>query len=88
MLLLIKVQCRLYNYRTLWPLHVDFRDFGDGVCHVTKITVAESNPDIEPLTQQTFPSSLIVLARIALQNADIQIMTLSTASHLGLSNSL
>ena len=38
-----------------------FRDFNTGVCHVTKITTAESNPGM--LTQQTLRFSTNVLDR-------------------------
>ena len=41
----------------------DFWDFKNGVFHVVKITVAENNPDMELLTQQTFGFSPAVLAR-------------------------
>ena len=46
----ILVQC----YLQLWQLHSDFGDFSNEVCHVTKITTAESNPYMGLLTQQTF----------------------------------
>ena len=38
----IPVQC----YPPLWQLHCDFRDFNNGVCHVLKITTADSSPDM------------------------------------------
>ena len=41
--LLSCIQVQLYPPH--WPLHFDFWDFNIGVCHVMKITVADSNPD-------------------------------------------
>lgn len=32
----------------------NFGDFSNGACHVMKTTIAESSPDMEPFTQQTF----------------------------------
>ena len=70
------------NTSTVLPatpaLHSDFRDLNNEVCHVMKMTVAESNPDMGLLTQQTFRFSLNILA-----TADkIPIMTMSKASDL------
>ena len=33
-------------YPLIWQLHSDFGDFNTGVYHVTKITIAESLPDM------------------------------------------
>ena len=43
-------------------LHSDFGDFNNGVCHVLKITVVESNPDMGLLTKQTVCFSPDLLA--------------------------
>ena len=37
---------QLRCYLPVRQLHSDFGDFSDGVCHITKITIAESNPDV------------------------------------------
>lgn len=39
-------------YSLFWTLLSDFVDFSNRVCHVMKITVAGSNPNMEFLTQQ------------------------------------
>ena len=44
------------RYPLLWQLHSDCGDFHDGVCHVMKISTAESNPDMRLLPRQTFCS--------------------------------
>ena len=54
MLSSIQVQC----CRPLWQLR------GNRVCRVTKITLAESNPDLGILAQLTFCFGLHVLARV------------------------
>ena len=54
----VQVRC----YLLLWLLHSDFGDFMNGVCHVIKVTIAESNPDMGLLAQQTFCFSSDVLA--------------------------
>lgn len=46
----IQVQC----YLPFWPLRYDFGKFSDGVCHVVKITVAESTPDTGTLKNLAF----------------------------------
>ena len=56
-LLDIQAQC----YSPLRLLYSDFGDFSNGVCHVNKIIIAKSNPDIELLTQQTFCVSHSIL---------------------------
>ena len=38
----IQVQCS----PQLWQLHFVFRDFNDGVCHIMKDTIAETNLDV------------------------------------------
>ena len=48
----------------IWQLHSDFGNFNNGVCDVMKITIAESNPDIELLkhriqTHKKFKRTLI-----------------------------
>ena len=68
-LLYTQVQCWRHSAAAL-PL----RDFSNGLCHVMKITIAESNPYIEFLTGQTFCFSLRVLAR----NIEMPIMTMLT----------
>ena len=55
----IQAQCRL----PLRQLHSDFGDFNNGVCRVVKIIVAQSNPDVGLLTQQTCRPSPHALAR-------------------------
>ena len=45
---------QVQSYPHLRQLHSDFGDFSNGVCHVSKIAIAESNPDMGPVTQQTF----------------------------------
>ena len=37
---------RFRCYRSVWQLLSDLGYFGDGVCHVMKIIMVESNPDI------------------------------------------
>ena len=44
-------------------LHSDFGDFSNGVCHVMKITIIDSNHDKGLLTQQIFCFSHEVLTR-------------------------
>ena len=46
-------------------LHFDFGDLNNGVCHIMKIAIAESNPDMGLLAHQTFSCSFDVLARAA-----------------------
>ena len=46
----IQVQC----YPPLSQLYSGFGDLSDGVCHVIKITIAKSIPDMEFLTQRAF----------------------------------
>ena len=56
------VQC--YPPLTVRQLHSSFRDFSNGVCHITKITLAGSHLDMELITQQTFGVSPVnLLAR-------------------------
>ena len=52
------------SYLLLWQLHSDFGDFKNGACHVVNIPIADSNPDIELLTQQAFCLSPDALARV------------------------
>ena len=37
---------QMQGYQSLRQLHFDSRDHNSGVCHVMKITIAESNPDV------------------------------------------
>ena len=46
----IHVQC----YLPLWRLHPDFGHFNNGLCHVMKITTAESNLDMGLVVHETF----------------------------------
>ena len=39
-------------------------DFSNGVCHVTKITTTEHNPNVELFTQQAFCVSPNILSRV------------------------
>ena len=54
-------------------------DFKNGISHVMKITIAESNPDVGLLTQQTFSFSPCILAR----DKKMPVMTTSAASYRG-----
>ena len=58
--------CRNTETRCYPPpqqLRSDFGGFHNGVCHVMKITMAQSNRDIGLITQQTLCFSLDVLVR-------------------------
>ena len=63
-----------------WQPLSDFEDFSNGVCHVMKIAIAESNPDMGLLTQQTFCFSPDILARAS----KIPEVSMSRASDWGL----
>ena len=53
----IRVQC----CPPLSPLHSDFGDLSNGVCHVMKIDIAESHPDMELLAQRAFGFSTAII---------------------------
>ena len=52
----------MQGYALLRQIDSDFGHFNDRVCHVMKITTAESDPDIRLLTQHTLCCSPDVLA--------------------------
>ena len=54
---------QMQRYPPLWRLHSHIVDFNDGVCHAMQISTAESNPDMELLSQQMFCLSPDGLAR-------------------------
>ena len=45
------IHCHTYKRTECYPplllLHSDLGDFNTGLCHVMKISIAESNPDME-----------------------------------------
>ena len=53
---------QVQHYPPQWQLQSDFGDFSNEVCHVRKITIAESDPATGLLTQQTFCFSPDILA--------------------------
>ena len=52
-----------HGYTPLWLLHSNVRDFNTRFCHVLKISVAESTPEMGPSTKQTFCFSPNILVR-------------------------
>ena len=52
----------MQGYALLRQIDSDFGHFNDRVCHVMKMTTAESDPDIRLLTQHTLCCSPDVLA--------------------------
>ena len=59
--ILIQVQC----YLLLWQLHFNCGDSNNGVCHVTKTAIAESNPDMGCLTH-SMPWNMALVLTVVL----------------------